>query len=70
MEAIPSHSEACEDNALVLVAQESKNFQTPEFLSAEAMGVDLRGGVPPARTARSVNSGQVPSLTRRIRSST
>ncbi|MFN9982658.1 MAG: hypothetical protein ACK53Y_22205, partial [bacterium] len=41
MEAVPSQSEGCEDDALVLVTQESKNFQTPEFLSAEAMGVDL-----------------------------
>jgi hypothetical protein len=38
--------------ALVLVAQESKNFQTPEFLSAEAMGVDLPRRCPSCKNCK------------------
>jgi hypothetical protein len=52
MEAIPSQNEGCEDDALVLVAQESKNFQTPEFLSAEAMGVDLPRRCPSCKNCK------------------
>ncbi len=52
IEAIPSQSEECKDNALVLVAQEGKNFQTPEFLSAEAMGVDLPRRCPSCKNCK------------------
>ncbi len=31
----------CEEEASVMLAQETKHFQVPEFLSAEALGVDL-----------------------------
>jgi hypothetical protein len=41
IEMLVSQGKECDEGALVLVAQEGKNFQTPEFLSAEAMGVDL-----------------------------
>jgi hypothetical protein len=41
IETLLNQSEEDKDGALVLMTQESKNFQTPEFLSAEAMGVDL-----------------------------
>jgi hypothetical protein len=64
-----SQDEECDEGALVLVTQEGKNFQTPEFLSAEAMGVDLPRRCPPARTAKSVSLGRVPSRTKRIRNS-
>ncbi len=40
IETLLNQSEEDKEGALVLVAQESKNFQTLEFLSAEAMGVD------------------------------
>ena len=37
---------------MVLVAQESKNFQAPEFLSAEAMGVDLLRRCPSCKNCK------------------
>jgi hypothetical protein len=36
----------------VLVAQENKHFQTPEFLSAEAMGVDLPRRCPSCKNCK------------------
>jgi hypothetical protein len=52
MEATSSQDGECEDDALVFVAQESKNFQTPEFLSAEAMGVDLPRRCPSCKNCK------------------
>ncbi len=49
----PSNQEKeANEGALVLVAQESKNFQTPEFLSAEAMGVDLPRRCPSCKNCK------------------
>jgi hypothetical protein len=45
-------SEEDRESALVLLAQESKNFQTPEFLSAEAMGVDLPRRCPTCKNCK------------------
>ncbi len=47
-----SQDEECDEGALVLVTQESKNFQTPEFLSAEAMGVDLPRRCPSCKNCK------------------
>ncbi len=47
-----SQGEECDEGALVLVAQEGKNFQTPEFLSAEAMGVDLPRRCPSCKNCK------------------
>ena len=44
--------EECDEGALVLVTQEGKNFQTPEFLSAEAMGVDLPRRCPSCKNCK------------------
>jgi hypothetical protein len=52
IEAPLSQVEEDEKGALVLVAQESKNFQTPEFLSAEAMGVDLPRRCPSCKNCK------------------
>ncbi len=41
-----------EEGILVLVAQESKHFQTPEFLSWEAMGVDLPRRCPSCKSCK------------------
>ncbi len=41
-----------DEGALVLVAQEGKNFQIPEFLSAEAMGVDLPRRCPSCKNCK------------------
>jgi hypothetical protein len=40
------------NDVLVLVAQENKHFQTPEFLSAEAMGVDLPRRCPSCKNCK------------------
>ncbi len=47
-----SQGEEDNEGALVLVAQEGKNFQTPEFLSAEAMGVDLPRRCPSCKNCK------------------
>jgi hypothetical protein len=47
-----NQSEEDKESALVLVTQESKNFQTPEFLSAEAMGVDLPRRCPSCKNCK------------------
>jgi hypothetical protein len=52
IESLLSQSEEGKESALVLVAQESKNFQTPEFLSAEAMGVDLPRRCPSCKNCK------------------
>jgi hypothetical protein len=41
------------------MAQETKHFQVPEFLSAEDMGVDLPGGAPRARPASAISFKEV-----------
>jgi hypothetical protein len=52
IETLLSQDEEDKESALVLVAQESKNFQTPEFLSAEAMGVDLPRRCPSCKNCK------------------
>jgi hypothetical protein len=47
-----NQNEEDKEDALVLVAQESKNFQTQEFLSAEAMGVDLPRRCPSCKNCK------------------
>jgi hypothetical protein len=47
-----SRGEEYDEGALVLVTQEGKNFQTPEFLSAEAMGVDLPRRCPSCKNCK------------------
>ncbi len=52
IETPSNQGEEGNEEALVLVAQESKNFQTPEFLSAEAMGVDLPRRCPSCKNCK------------------
>ncbi len=52
IETPSNQGEEGNEDALVLVAQESKNFQTPEFLSAEAMGVDLPRRCPSCKNCK------------------
>jgi hypothetical protein len=59
------------EDVLVLVTQENKHFQTPEFLSAEVMGVDLPRRCPSCKNYKECpfRMSAVSSRTRRIRSS-
>ncbi len=52
IEPLAEQEKEADEGALVLVAQESKHFQTPEFLSAEAMGVDLPMRCPSCKNCK------------------